>query len=75
MAWKEHRPVHRCKTKENYGPSKRERAHNRAMPSSKRRWDAENESPKAYVSFMPQELNRYQNVQQNQTNLEAMTNA
>ena len=65
----------RTQDKKEHGPSKRERAHTQAMPSPKRRWDAENESPKTYVSFMPQELNRYQNVQQNQTNLEAMTNA
>ena len=44
------------------------------MPSSKKRWDVVNKSPKAYVSFMPQELNEYQNVRQNQTNLEAMAN-
>ena len=44
------------------------------MPSSKERWDVVNKSPKAYVSFMSQELNEYQNVWQNQTNLEAMAN-
>ena len=56
-------------------PSKREKAHTLAMPSPKRRWDAENESPKANVSFTLQELNRYKNVQQNQINPEAMANA
>ena len=45
------------------------------MPNPKKGWDAENKSPKAHVSFMPQELNEYQSVQQNQTNLEAMANA
>ena len=44
------------------------------MASSKERWDVVNKSPKAYVSFMSQELNEYQNVRQNQTNLEAMAN-
>ena len=42
-----------------HGPSRRERAHTQIMPSPKRRWNAENESPTAHVSFMPQELNRY----------------
>ena len=32
------------------------------MPSPKKRWDAKNESPKAYVSFMLQELNEYQSM-------------
>ena len=29
------------------------------MPSSKRRWNVENKSSKAHVSFTPQELNEY----------------
>ena len=45
--------------KREHGPSKRERAHTQAMPSPKRRWDAESESLKAHVSFTPQELNKY----------------
>ena len=55
-------------------PGRTERARTQTIPSPKRRWNAENKSPKALVSFMPQELNRYQNVQQNQTNSEAMEN-
>ena len=51
--------------KKGHGLGKRERAHTQTMPSPKRRWNVENESPKAYVSFTPQELNKYQNVQQN----------
>ena len=45
------------------------------MPNLKKGWDAKNESPKSHVSFTPQELNEYQSVQQNQTNLKAMANA
>ena len=56
------------------GPSTRGKAHTQAMPNLKKGWDVDSESPKAHVSFTPQELNEYQSVQQNQTNLEAMAN-
>ena len=52
----------RTQKRRGHRPGRRERAHTQTMPSPKRRWNAENESPKAHVSFMPQELNRYQNV-------------
>ena len=45
------------------------------MTNPRKGRDVENESPKAHVSFTPQELNEYQSVQQNQTNLKAMANA
>ena len=63
-------------TQEKMGhkPGKRERVHTQTMPSPKRRWNAENENSKAHVSFTPQELNKYQSMQQNQTNMEAMAN-
>ena len=61
--------------KRGHGPGKRERAHTQTMLSPKMRWNVENESPKAHVSFTPQELNEYQNVQRNQSNVEAMANA
>ena len=52
----------RTRDKRGHGPGRRERAHTQTMPSPKRRWNAENEGPKAHVSFMSQELNKYQNV-------------
>ena len=54
---------------------KRERVRTQKMPSSKRRWNAEKENSKAHVSFTSQELNKYQSMQQNQANTEAMANA
>ena len=74
MAWQEHQPAHRRKVK-RHRPSTKGKDHTQAMPNPKKGWDPENESPKAHVSFMPQELKEYQSVQQNQTNLEAMANA
>ena len=47
------------------GQVKEEKTHTQAMPNPKKRWDAENESPKAHALFTLQELNKYQNVQQN----------
>ena len=35
------------------------KVHTQAMPNPKKGWDAENKSPKAHVSFTPQELNEY----------------
>ena len=60
--------------KREHGLGRREMAHTQTMPSPKRRWNAENEGPKAHISFTPQKLNKYQNVQQNQTNMKAMAN-
>ena len=61
--------------KRGHGPGRREKAHTQTMPSPNRRWNAKNEGPKAHISFTPQKLNKYQNVQQNQTNTKAMANA
>ena len=57
--------------KGEYGLSRKMMTLAQVMPSPKKRWKAENMSPKAYMSFMPQEINTHQNVQQNQTNMEA----
>ena len=45
------------------GLGKKERAFTQAIPSPKKKWKAENTNPKAHMSFTPQELNTYQNVQ------------
>ena len=65
----------RTQEKMGHKPGKRERVHTQTMPSPKRRWNAENGNSKAHVSFTSQELNKYQSVQQNQTNTKAMANA
>ena len=64
MAWQDHQPSPRTQERRGHGLSRKEKACTQAMPS-----------PKTHVSFMPKELNSYQNVQQNQTNMEAMANA
>ena len=43
-----------------------------ATPSPKKGRKTRNKSPKAHTSFMPQEINLNQNIQQNQTNTEAV---
>ena len=74
MAWQDHRLSPQIQERRGHGLGRRKRACTQAMPSPKRRWNVENVSPKTHVSFTPQELNSYQNVQQNQTNTEAMAN-
>ena len=65
----------RTQEKMGHKLGKRERVRTQKMPSSKRRWNAEKENSKAHVSFTSQELNKYQSMQQNQANTEAMANA
>ena len=72
MAWQDHQPSPWTQERMGHGLGKRERAFTQAMPSPK---NVDNASPKTHVSFTLQELNNYQNVQQNQTNAEAMANA
>ena len=74
VAWQKHQLAHKRKVK-RHRPSTKRNAHTQAIPNPKKGWDVENESLKAHVSFTPQELNAYQSVQQNQTNLEALANA
>ena len=61
--------------KGEYGLGKKMMTFTQVMPSTKKRWKTENMSPKAHMSFTPQELNTHQNVQQNQTNTKATTKA
>ena len=75
MVWQDHQLSPQIYERRGYGLGRRERACTHAMPSLKRRWNAKNVSPKTHVSFTLQELNSYQNVQQNQTNVEVMANA
>ena len=61
VAWQKYQPAHKYKVK-RHRPSTKRKAHTQAMPNPKKGWDVENESPKAHVSFTPQELNEYQSV-------------
>ena len=72
MAWQDHRLSPQIQERRGHGLGRRKRAYTQAMPDAK---NVENTSPKTHASFTPQELNSYQNVQQNQTNAEAMENA
>ena len=72
MAWQDHQPS--TQEKRRHGLGRKERACAQAMPSPKKRWKVKNINPKAYVSFTPHKLNSHQNVQQNQTKTEVMTN-
>ena len=72
MARSSTKPTDTGKKGRGHGLGRRERAYNQAMPNPK---NVENTSPKTHVSFMSQELNNYQNVQQNQTNVEVMAHA
>ena len=71
VAWQDHQPSPRTLERRGHRLGKKERACTQAMPSLK---NVESASPKTHVSFTLQKLNGYQNVQQNQTNVEAMTN-
>ena len=63
MAWQDHQPSSpQTQEKRGHEPGMKERVCTKAMPSPKKRWKVENVSPKAHVSFTPQELNSYQNV-------------
>ena len=44
VVWKEHQPAHRQRMKRGHGGQiKGRKAHIQAMPSSKKKWDVENE--------------------------------
>ena len=75
MAWQDHQPRSpSTQERRGHGLGRKERACAKVMPSPKKRWKVKNINSKAYVSFTPHKLNSHQNVQQNQTNTEVMTN-
>ena len=75
MAWQDHQPRSpSTQERRGHGLGRKERACAQVMPSPKKRWKVKNINSKAYVSFTPHKLNSHQNVQQNQTNTEVMTN-
>ena len=63
MAWQDHQPRNpQTQERRGHGLGRKEKARTKVMPNPKKRWKVENVSPKAHVSFTPQELNNYQNV-------------
>ena len=72
VAWQAHQPSPQTQEIKGHRLGRKERACTQAMPSLK---NVESTSPNTNVSFTLQKLNSYQNVQQNQTNVEVMANA
>ena len=51
MEWQEHQPAHGQRMKRDTSRIKEKKAHSQAIPSSKKKRDAENEDPRTHSHY------------------------